>query len=73
MSQCEQYICDPSAYWTRGERRSIRCSGTAVAVVKVNPPTKNNSGLVRLCDFCNRWDYQGFPRLVGVSETGEVP
>lgn len=60
--QCENTILNNSAYWLEGRRQYERCPDTAEFIVSVNPPKPEHDGKIRLCAFCNKWDFQAFPR-----------
>jgi hypothetical protein len=72
--QCENTISDVLAYFTQAIRKNVPCRGEAKWIVTVNPPRDGNDGKVRLCDFCNRWDYLTFPRqsLAHADESGSA-
>lgn len=62
-ARCENYVFHVSGYFLSGERQSIRCGCDATHVVMANPyqgPEKD--GTVQICETCERWDYQTFPR-----------
>lgn len=60
--QCEHITTDPMAYFTKGDRRLVRCDRKAKWVVSVNPPNATSDGKKRLCDLCNGGSYIGFTR-----------
>lgn len=61
--QCQNTVSDALTYFTQAVRVNAPCKGEAQWIVTVNPPRDGNDGKVRLCDFCNKHDYQGFPRV----------
>lgn len=61
--QCQNTVSDALTYFTRAVRVNVPCKGEAKWVVTVNPPREGNDGKVRLCDFCNKYDYLSFPRV----------
>ena len=62
MIQCNGNTNDLAAYFLAGRVVPKKCSRPAVWEVSVNPPTPGNDGKVRLCELCNGFDFQGFPR-----------
>ncbi|TDR27791.1 hypothetical protein [Aquamicrobium defluvii] len=62
MMRCENYVPSMGAYWLEARVVPVRCGGEAKWEVSVNPPRNGNDGKVRLCDHCNRFDYQTFRR-----------
>ena len=60
--QCENTIPHLGAYFTQCQVKLTRCTGEAKWAVRVNPPSKDRSGIVRLCDHCNKFDYLYFKR-----------
>ena len=59
---CQHTKLDTFAFFAGCQRKSVPCEGEAKWRVSVNPPKNGNDGTVLLCDNCNRFSYQTFPR-----------
>jgi hypothetical protein len=59
---CQNWKPNTFAYFLQARIVNQRCDEPAEWIVKVNPPKEGNDGCVRLCDLCNRFEYQTFSR-----------